>query len=421
MNNHKILYSYYKKYNSKGGWRNYKGIEIPTIREDMVVIKSPEQTSGERSDEIVTVINRYYEKYNKNLSIMGTLKPSHLFNIKKIQKNSVRDPVWNQGASSAVYLIDDVNHIIDDNSELILKLFPQEISTDSNGNMIISRQMMDEPKVKKEYNDYGKYLPKIYFYGILNEVNSNYNESFLSTLSSLFSRTTHQPKFIPIPTDANQTNVNYIITKKYNSLPDSYEEFSEKYNLSNLLKLKFLISNINMLNLLYNNNLFHGDYKPANVGWENNDTMNVILLDYEKGTIISTTDSTTNYLYFKKTKYDTIRPNIDYFIFSPYYVPVYTTKGDQWITTKISEYDKWSIGGLAALIFYLNIEYNTSDVINFPPTISRLTLNPNIKTENVARESNFLHLYSDKYEDVPSYDELGRIFNHILDNKLYTE
>jgi hypothetical protein len=416
MNNHKILYSYYINYNSKGGWRNPKGIEIPTIREDMVVIKSPNQTSGERSDEIVTIIHDYYQKYDEHISIMGTLNSSHIFNIKNIKKDIRKDPVWNQGASSAVYLIDDINHIIDDNSELILKLFPQETDKDVFDNIVMLEQMMDDPKVKKEYHDYGKYLPKIYFYGIIHDFNEKYvPPTYLSSLGSLFSRNIPEPKFVPIPIQANQTKLNYTITKKYNSLPYSAEEFNQKYNLSNLQKLKFLISNINMLNMLYNNNSFHADYKPANVGWENDDTMNVILLDYEKSTIINTTDDS----YFMKTKKDTIRPHPYNFVFTQGFEPFYISDKFGWNASKSSEYDKWSIGGLTALIFYLNIEYNTSDVINFPPTISNLTLDPNIKTEDTAIASNFLHLYSKTYDDVPSYDELGRIFTYIIDNKLY--
>lgn len=418
MNNHKILFSFYKKYDKKGGWQNSRGIEIPTIREDMVLIKSPDQTSGLISDEIVVKVNDYYERYNKKLSIKGTQNASYIFNIKNIQKDIRKDPVWNQGQSNAVYLIDDINHIVDDNSELLLKLFPQNTLEDSNHNITILEQLMDQPKIKKEYENYYEYLPRIYFYGILYQYNERYvPASYLSTFQSYIYRTTPEPQYLPIPIEANQTKTNYIITKKYNSLPYSSLEFNKRYNLSNLQKLKFLISNINMLNALYRNNSFHVDYKPENVGWENNITMNVILLDYEKDTII---DTRNNSYFIKSKSNNIIKPNPDTFLSTPEYEPKYISDYGGWTAIRNSDYDKWSIGGLAALIIYLNIQYNTSSIITFPPTISNLTLDPNITTDVDAKARNFLHLYSDKYDQVPSYDELGRIFKYILDNKLYS-
>jgi hypothetical protein len=278
--------------------------------------------------------------------------------------------------------------------------------------------MLDQQKIKQEYSNYGEYLPRIYFYGSLTEYNNKYVEpTYFSMISSFIYSTKSEPKFIPIPIEAIQTKTNYIITKKYYSLPFLSDEFNTKYNLTNLQKLKFLISNINMLNALFSNKSFHADYKPENIGWENNTTMNVILLDYEKDTIIDTTDDS----YFIKNKSNgNIKPNPNTFLSTPEFEPVYIFNNG-WTAKSNSEYDKWSIGGLAGLIIYLNIQYNTADVIKFPPDVSNITLDPNIKTDKDAKSTNFLNLYSKTYDEVPSYNELKRIFEYILENNLFAE
>ena len=421
MNNHKILFTHYIKYkNKKGGLRNKDGIEVSTINEDMVLTIASAQKSGRISNEIAKKVNTLYLKFHKKLIISGTKNPSFTFSIKNIENVKNKEntwPIWNQGNSNAVYEISDFKEVIgEDNPNLLLKLSPQPFQLNSETSEVETLdQMMNFPKIKYEYGEYGEYLPRIYFYGILYKDNESYvPPTFFSKINSFVFRSNDIPKYIPITVEGvGGVNINYVITKKYNSLPELQSEFNVKYSrISNLQKIRFIISNINMLNRLYNNNSFHGDYKPANVGWENDITMNVILLDYEVKTIVDVTDK-SNFDNF----YDFIKPNFPYTLA---YAPKYAFSGVQSKITKQSEYVKWSIGGLAALIMYLDIQYNTSDVINFPPTISNLTLDPNIKNEGDAITSNFLNLYSKTYDEVPSYDELGRIFKYIIDNQLFS-
>lgn len=410
MNRHNILYSHYAKYKKSGGvMPNSDGkIYIP-IREDMILSELLKQSSGLVSDEIVSFVHEYYSKYNKQIGVKSIINPRHIFNIVQNKSSNVHlEPLYRQGNMNAVYMINDPNNIINDNGELILKIFPLLYDDKSQS---LNTLFNDLPKVKQEYIKYNKYLPRIYFYGLLDDENPDYVKPTTTSYLKSFFISVPKPasRYKPVQLTANADSVaNYVITKKYKSLPELSDEFESIYHLSNYKKLLFLLSNITMLNTLYNDNKFHSDYKPSNIGWDNDDTMEVILLDYEDNTIISTDDRS----FFEKRRNGNINPM---FPVTDAFVPKYFANND---IKEFSNYNKWSVGGLGGLIVYLNIQYKNND-IKFPPEISNLTLDSTISTLEVAENKNLLNLYSQNYDDIPSYEELGKIFRYILDNNLY--
>lgn len=407
MDNHKVLFSYYKKY--KGGWLNSEGEDIPSIREDMVLFKLPHSTNGGNyADEINENVQKWYQKYkNKgmDLGIRGKLHPDYIFRILPENKGNGKEPMWNNGTFSAVYLIKDVNNIIKDYSldkQFILKLTARKVKNF----MITPKHMYDTSKVRIDYEKYNVYLPVIYFYGVINERVANSNPL------DLF----HE--IHPLAIQSTKSITDYVITKQCYSLPSNNEEFKAKYfYLTDRQKLKFLLSNIQMLRDLYNNNSFHADYKPANIGWDNTITMSVILLDYDPQTIIEIDDDEKFEII--KDSYDDIVSYNPSFPYTPVFAPEYLKMSDydedlRDIPNK-SHYNKWSIGGLSKLIKYLDIKFLNAT----HPEKTTIKFSKSGIVFNINNPVRSLHLDSPNYDDIPSYDVLYSIFKYLLDNHCY--
>lgn len=292
-------------------------IPLVKLRTDMILytITSSAEVLGGNSDTINLLIN---EEYNKVLTINENKKKNYGLGIKQINKipatidfkiiphnnddDSIR-PVFKYGTYSSIYeLKNQFNQ--KDTKKYILRLFDNtEI------------HMCGLKKIRNEYDIYLKYLIHIYYYGTLN----------ISKIG----------KVKPILID-------YIITKQYNT---DYSTFTlpQKYT--------FLINNIQMLLDLRKQNCFHSDYKMSNIGWD--DSLNIILIDYDKNTILEISDKLIKKVMDGKNEMTKLN--------FPYtYIPKYLINANNIYINPvpIQQFDKFSVGGLLELILKLKLPIN---------------------------------------------------------------
>jgi len=295
-------------------------IPLARVRTDMVLytIIAPIDVSGGNSDIINSAIS---DEYNKILEINETKKKNYGLGIKQINKipstidfriiphnqddKSIR-PVFKFGTYSSIYeLKNQFNQ--KDNKKYILRLFDNtEI------------HLCGLKKIRHEYNVFLKYLMHIYYYGTLNILKIGRVKPML---------------------------IDYIITKQYNT---DYSTFTlpQKYT--------FLINNIQMLLDLRKQNCFHSDYKMSNIGWD--DSLNIILIDYDKNTILEITDK-----IIKKVKDG--KEMMTKLTFARTYIPTYLINTNKIYINPlpIEQFDKFSVGGLVKIIEYLKLDI---DLVN---------------------------------------------------------
>jgi len=366
--NHDILYNYYIKY--KGGAN-----PIPSLLYAILEFYNPKSTKkGGYADDIAKYVHSRYVKYNSNLAIRSIKENSKLkFTITKIisddEEKKKLEPLLNMGTFTAVYKINDINNNINDNidGEYILRIYDRQTSVN----------MYSSNKIKDEYKLFSEYMSKIYYYG---EIQKEYLTAY-----------THR--------ETLQT-YDYTITKLYNT-----PVFNTSYdiiNLTNLQKIKYLLNNLDMLNTLYENKYIHLDYKITNIAWENPDTMNVILIDYDNNTLFKI-DSNDELFQFDETG----KMRIAY---SSTYVPQYLSN-DKYKLLRLN-WDKYSIAGFENIYNSLNIEYVSPTIDNINPPIK---LNDRISFSNL----NFSTILQDlkindhRYELIPTYSELLEFFLNI--------
>lgn len=291
-------------------------IPLARVRTDMILytITSPIISGGD-SDIISSIIN---DEYNKVLEINESKKKNYELGIKQINKipvnidfkiiphnkddKSIR-PIFNSGTYSAIYELKN-QHNPKDTKKYILRLFDKtEI------------HLCGLKKIRHEYDIFLKYLMHIYYYGTLNIVKIG--------------------KVKPILID-------YIITKQYNT---DYSTFTlpQKYI--------FLINNVQMLLDLRKQNCFHSDYKISNIGWD--DSLNIILIDYDKNTIMKITDK-----IIKKVRDS--KQIMTKLTFARTYVPNYLINANKIYVNPlpIEQFDKFSVGGLVKIIEHLELPIN---------------------------------------------------------------
>jgi hypothetical protein len=260
--------------------------------------------------------------------------------IKYYRGEKIYSPVYRMGTYTAVYVIYDQNKIIRDNirNEYILRVYQNESNTK------IIEPMFNISKIKNEYKLFNIFLSKIYYYGLFKQ---------LKTEAGFY--------------------VEYNITKQYNT--PIYDREDNILNMTNRQKFRFLLSNVEMLGRLYINNYIHADYKLANVGWDNSNTMNVILLDYDIYTLQKLEESNPEFEYSRD----------GLILKSPStYVPEYIKYNKRRNT--IESYDKYSVGGLYYLIKDLKIKF----------TMDKYTYDL----------GNSLRLDSPNYGDIPKYVDM---------------
>ena len=323
---------------------------------------SLDQDAGE-ADNIWPLVKNFYIKNNLTIGVKGVN-----FKYKIIANANNRDkfaPLHAMGMYTAIYKLQNAKHK-NDNTKYILRLYERDTT-------INNLHLFDTEKIRKEYNLFNKYLIKIYHYGstILE------NKSF-----------------------------DYIITKEYNVV--EYDNYNSISNLTNKNKFKFLYNNVKMLYDLQKNNMFHGDYKIENIGWDEN--MNIVLIDYDYDTLQEVSKN-------NKT-FRTNRAGYVYgFNFSTTLtgIPKYIGNKKISIMVPISEYNKYSVGGLANIIDTLNIK-SKKDIINVPIVIDNKLITLEINNENSVLFAEKLSLYEEMYNSIFTYDIILNILDYLANN-----
>jgi hypothetical protein len=192
-------------------------------------------------------------------------------------------------------------------------------------------------------------------------------------------------------TEMKDYSFDIIITKTYNTV------YTDASNLTNTQKFTFLYNNIIMLKFFEENGYFLGDYKIDNIGFDNE--INTILIDYDIDTLQTFSKSNT-YLELDKEE------NVTNVTFTRSYTPKYIKINKK---NHYSKYNKFSVGGLAEIIFNLQIKF-TKNPIEIPDKLSfkssrKLTI---LSDDNLEND---LHLNSIEYDLIPTYSEILEILD----------
>jgi len=341
---------YYNKY------QLIAGSELSNIETELELYIP--QTAGE-SDTIWPVITKEYMK-NHKLGVRSKTNPSINFLFQPNHIGKEDEPILGKGTFTAVYELKNEYNLAD-TTRYILRLYMREL--------LIPTQdihMMKHPKIINEYENYGKYLIKIYYYGKLQDFD-------------------------------------YTITRVYNTPEINRLRLVE--GLSNIQKFTFIYNNVLILNELYKNNFFHADYKISNVGWDNPKKMDVILIDYDINTIQLVDKSNLNIITNKDNLVIQIK-------FPSTYIPEYIKDGMKIKAIPLEQYLKYSVGGLYNLCRTLNIQYKF-DTIEYPiPNKSGIKI---LDSKDFGKS---LQLLNTNYDLIPTYSEMIHILNWIYKNKL---
>jgi hypothetical protein len=166
-----------------------------------------------------------------------------------------------------------------------------------------------------------------------------------------------------------------------------------------------------MLHKLQQQGYIHCDYKIGNIAWENNDTMNVILIDYDISTLQPLIMSNPKFVFDNDGNVLNMMVTSS---FQPRYIS--NTRQNPVVARylmPIERWDKYSTGGLVDIIKSLQLEFNSHEIIIEPP-IGNISI---IHTSNIIES---LKLNSLRYEDIPTYGELYDIFKFLLEEKYIT-
>ena len=318
-------------------------------------------------------------KWHKNINLLGiksvtddTIKYSFITH----NRGHNYGPILGAGSYSAVYEIENLLPSAGLNNRNILKIY--EKTSDIH--------LFNDPKVKTEMELYKKYFMKIFYYGEINIEEKNF----------ILINKNNDYKIDETTAGTKPYNFEYYITKKYNIA--KIRNVSNKYftvsDLTNSDKYKFLINNLIFLRDLQDNNMFHGDYKIENIGWEND--FDIIMIDYDNKTILPANDT------------------VDLNNFPKSYIPNWLFNellGDKKTMRDYSYLNKWSVGGLYALIEILRIEFSPkfTNNIELPPRLSIFN-NRRVFTLSPRTILSDLKLDSSHYDEVPLYSELIELF-----------
>lgn len=263
-------------------------------------------------NKILKIIeNRKNDKIKKNYNLGIKAKNDSIknlnFRIINHIENKKISPAFKNGSYTVLYELKNESNKKDETKYLLRLIDSEKV------------HICDLLKVKTEFELYKKYMYSVYYYGILNVLETGH---------------------------ARPHRMDYIITKFYNT---DISKFTNKE------KYTFLINVIQMLLDLKNNNSFHADFKLENIGWDDN--LNIVLIDYDQNTIININES----IYTKTT------PRYYKLNFPYTYLPKYLVSDEKnyVLNTEYAKYDKFSVGGLSKLISKLGLEdLNTEYKLN---------------------------------------------------------
>jgi len=348
-----------------------------------IELYTPLKKGGE-SDNIWPLISNFYKKENK-LGIRSKNKDNKLdFTIVSQNIGKIDEPILGRGTFTAVYKIKNAKDL-NDNTEYILRIYERNL-------FISPLHFIYNDKIINERSFYKEYSYNVFYFGEMKISDKEF--SFLKN-----ERGENTDNYIFSNKDKNY-NFDYIITKVYN-IP-KFDAVYNIINISNPKKFLFLYNNIIMLNKMYKNNDFHADYKIANVGWEDNEKMNVILVDYDDGTIQKANGSNSD-LSIINGKVHTV-------YFSSTYIPEYIRNGDAGIKPIYTpeQFKMYSIGGLDEIIRFLNIKFSKK-IIDLPINLQTKY----IKFINTESLGSSLNLDNKNIDLIPTYDEMIKIIDHL--------
>jgi len=353
----------------------WKGVET-----DLELYIPEKQYAGE-SENIWPLITKNYNKKDV-LGVKSITDPSINFIIEPNHIDKNDEPILGRGTFTAVYELENLNKT--DFITYILRLYERDTQISKN-------HMVYNSKIEYEYTNYGKYLIKIFYYGVLKITDNEFKYISNPKNSAL-------DTFQILPSIKNY-NFDYIITKSYNT-----PIFDASYNITNLKNVQkyiFLYNNVIMLNTLSKNNSFHADYKIGNVGWEDPLKMNVILIDYDIDTI-QQLNNTNSKIGIKNGLVTSI-------YFPSTFIPGYIKNGNRINAVPVEQYIKYSIGGLNQIIQSLNISFTQKTI----KISENLAPNRKITTLNLNDLGTSLHLTNPNYDLIPTYDEILNILMFI--------
>jgi len=393
MNNLNKFNKYYDKnelklYQNGGRDNKYSWAGIET---DMKLYIPQLQHAGESENIWPIITKSWKENYTLGIKSINNSTINFLFVPNNIYKIDV--PILGRGTFTSVYQLKNEN----DKSDLtkyVLRIYTRDLH-------ISNKHMMYNEKLVNEYQKYSKYLLKIYYYGGLTIIDDHFDYVKSNKNSNL-------DKYEFKPNTKKIYNFDYVITKIYNT--PSFDKYGYAIGLSNLQKFAFLYNNVVLLYELHQNNSFHADFKIGNVGWEDGNTMNVVLIDYDIETI----------QILDKLNQDIITNSQGYITSIRYpstYIPEFFKDGDGIKSIPAKQLLKYSVGGLHNIIKVLNIEF-TSTEIDLPTNLVESQKISKLYSSDLGKS---LNLLNKDYDSIPEYSEILAILGWLYLNKKIKE
>lgn len=349
---------------------------------------------GGYSEDIWPVISNEFKKH-KNLSFRSSVDPTVNFSIVEHHSDLNDLPILGRGTYTAIYELKNKNDLTD-TTVYILRLYSRDLE-------ISDDHLLKTQKIKDEYTSYHNYLINIYYYGEI-KYKSNTFEYVANEEDS------KQDNYVINKDEFKDYEFDYIITKKY-KMPPLNDEYVV-VDITNQQKFLFLKNNVKMLQKLQDNNTFHADYKIENVAWENSQTMNVIMVDFDEKTLQVADESNENFIMEDGNLTD-----IHFFpTYMPQYLLIDPEEEDEEPTTNYDfspdTYIKLSVGGLINIINCLDIKFTEKSIKLSDELVGELAKRK-IKRINTENLSTSLHLDSYKYDLIPRYSEILKILDFI--------
>jgi hypothetical protein len=235
-----------------------KNIIINYLDQGVNIDIEPNQIVGGLSDEIWPIFSEIYKK-NSKLEFKQKNNPNLIFSVIK-HKNDVSTPLLGKGTYTAVYEVQKIENGIKKENYIL------RFTTNT------KPHFLEQNKIMTEYLNFGKYLPKRYYYGycIFNDktMRMKSHDNYIS----------EDPK--------KRYNFEYFITKKYTPFDWTRNVSTSKYigfNLSNIQKFDLLVNIVKLLNSFYEKNIIHTDLKIDNISFDEN--LVPICIDYDNETL----------------------------------------------------------------------------------------------------------------------------------------
>ena len=350
----------------------------------------PLQFTGGSSDNIWPIFSEIWKNNNK-LEFRQKNNPNIIFSVISHNNTKKSTPILGKGTYTAVYEVKKIDTGVEKGNYIL------RFTRDS------TQHFLDENKIKKEYLNFGKYLPKRYSYGYCNFMDK--------TVIHIADTENYR-----VDTRRNEYKFEYFVTKKY--IPFNWGKNAGKYigfGLSNEQKFNLLVNIVQLLKSLYEKNIIHTDLKIDNISYD--EDLVPIFIDYDKTTLQEVSLSNrelriygTNLTYFWFAT--TYFPNYLKYNVATFSYKNYNIKQQNYLNLKL-----YSIGGLTEIIRRLQIDFLVNEII-IPTTVydfSKLTkkLSQNIYLDNPDNFILSLHLEYVNHAQILDYNEILIVLDYI--------